>query len=81
MSTRAPLHVTDDGEVPFRRPVAGVDPVGDADFVTKAWAEANLGGGGGGGGGVGGGGLLWAGPWESVPPAGVSVSSYAGGWS
>lgn len=49
MSTRAPLHVTDDGEVPFRRPVAGVDPVGDADFVTKGWGLANLGGGGGGG--------------------------------
>lgn len=79
MSTRAPLHVTDDGEVPFRRPVAGVDPVGDQDFVTKGWGLANLGGGGGGG--VGGGGLLWSGPWESVPPAGVFVSAYEGAWS
>lgn len=45
---REPLHVTDDGEVPFRSPVAGVDPVDAAHLVTKGWAEANLGGGGGG---------------------------------
>lgn len=45
---REPLHVTDDGEVPFRAPVAGVDPVDAAHLVTKGWAEANLGGGGSG---------------------------------
>lgn len=45
---REPLHVTDDGEVPFRAPVAGVDPVDAQHLVTKAWAEANLGGGGSG---------------------------------
>ena len=59
MSTlRESLQVTDDGEVPFRAPVAGVDPVDAQHFVTRGWAEANL---GGGGGGVGGGGLQWAG--------------------
>lgn len=48
---RAPLVVTDDGEIPFRRPQRGIPPVGDFDLVTKKWAQDNLGGGGGGGGG------------------------------
>lgn len=38
------LIVTNDGEIPFKRPQAGQDPVGDQDFVTKGWAVANLGG-------------------------------------
>lgn len=79
MTTREPLHVTNDGEVPFLAPIAGVDPVEDSHFVTKGWGLANFGGGGGGG--VGGGGLLWAGPWDSAPTAGVFVSSYEGAWA
>lgn len=43
---RSPLHVTDDGEVPFTKPVAGVAPTAAAHLVTKAYADA-LGGGGG----------------------------------
>lgn len=46
---QAPKAVRDDGSVPFLRPQKGVDPVVDADLVTKGWAEANLGGGPGGG--------------------------------
>jgi len=79
VTTREPLHITDDGEVPFRAPIAGVAPTEASHFVTRGWAEANLGGGGGGG--VGGGGLQWAGAWESAPTPGVFVNSYAGAWA
>lgn len=40
--------VRNDGRTPFLRPQKGVDPVDGDDFVTRAWAIANLGGGGGG---------------------------------
>lgn len=46
MGVTAPLFVTNDGEIPFVRPVRGVAPVNGLDFVTKAWAIANLGGSG-----------------------------------
>lgn len=45
-TVQAPRVVREDGRTPFRAPQAGVDPVGDQDFVTKGWAIANLGGGG-----------------------------------
>ncbi len=73
--------VRNDGRTPFLRPQKGVAPVDGDDFVTRAWAIANLGGGGSGSGsGSGGGGLQWAGAWESAPAAGVFVSSFRGGW-
>lgn len=39
--------VRNDGRTPFLRPQKGVAPVDGDDFVTRAWAIANLGGGGG----------------------------------
>lgn len=43
----APPVVRNDGRTPFVRPQKGVDPVDGADFVTKSWGLANLGGSGG----------------------------------
>lgn len=44
----APKVVTDDGEVPFVKPVAGVTPTANEHLATKAYVDS-VGGGGGGG--------------------------------
>lgn len=45
MGVRAPLLVSDDGEVSFRAPVAGVTPTAPAHLATKAYVDAGGGSG------------------------------------
>lgn len=49
MGVRAPLTVSDDGEIPFVAPQSGVYPTADQHLATKEYVDDVAGGGGGGG--------------------------------